>query len=89
VQELAIWKPLAAHIEEQVARGRPVLVELDYYFLPDTAGTAYRRLHWKSTAAWATSTTRATMKWRETTSSTCCGFAASPIQPFSPLTSSW
>jgi hypothetical protein len=51
VQELAIWKPLAAHIEEQVARGRPVLVELDSFFLPDTAGTAYRRVHWKSTAA--------------------------------------
>jgi hypothetical protein len=51
VQELAIWRPLAAHIEEQVERGRPVLVELDSYFLPDTAGTAYRRTHWKSTAA--------------------------------------
>jgi hypothetical protein len=51
VQELAIWRPLAAHIEEQVAGGRPVLVELDSYYLPDTSGTAYRRLHTKSTAA--------------------------------------
>ena len=51
VQELAIWRPLAAHVEEQVALGRPVLAELDSYFLPDTAGTAYRRAHWKSTAA--------------------------------------
>lgn len=51
VQELAIWRALAAHVEEQVERGRPVLVELDSYFLPDTAGTAYRRLHQKSTAA--------------------------------------
>ena len=32
-----------AHIEEQVGRGRPVLVELDSFYLPDTAGTAYQR----------------------------------------------
>lgn len=51
VQELAIWRPLVDHIEEQVAMGRPVLVELDSFFLPDTAGTAYRRDHVKSTVA--------------------------------------
>ena len=51
VQELAIWRPLVAHIEEQVGRGRPVLVELDSYFLPDTAGSAYKRAHVKSTVA--------------------------------------
>ncbi|MEJ2441234.1 MAG: DUF1839 family protein [Gammaproteobacteria bacterium] len=51
VQELAIWKPLITHIEEQVGMGRPVLVELDSYFLPDTAGTAYQREHVKSTVA--------------------------------------
>lgn len=51
VQELAIWRPLVDHIEEQVALGRPVLVELDSCFLPDTAGTAYRRDHVKSTVA--------------------------------------
>jgi hypothetical protein len=51
VQELAIWRPLAAHIEEQIDRGRPVLVELDSYFLPDTAGTAYKLAHTKSTVA--------------------------------------
>ncbi len=51
VQELAIWRPLAAHVEEQVGRGRPVLVELDSYYLPDTAGTAYRREHVKTTVA--------------------------------------
>jgi len=42
---------LALHIEEQLDRGRPVLVELDSYFLPDTAGTAYRLAHIKSTVA--------------------------------------
>jgi Domain of unknown function (DUF1839) len=51
VQELAIGGPLVNHIEEQVVRGRPVLVELDSFFLPDTAGTAYQREHVKSTVA--------------------------------------
>lgn len=51
VQELLIWRPLVTHIEEQVARGRPVLVELDSFYLPDAAGTAYKRAHVKSTVA--------------------------------------
>ena len=51
VQELAIWKPLVTHVEEQVKRGRPVLVELDSFYLPDTAGSAYRIAHVKSTVA--------------------------------------
>lgn len=51
VQELAIWKPLTKHIEEQVSLGRPVLVELDSFYLPDTAGMAYKMAHVKSTVA--------------------------------------
>lgn len=51
VQELAIWQPLTQHIYEQVSRGRPVLVELDSFYLPDTHGTAYGIDHVKSTAA--------------------------------------
>lgn len=51
VQELAVWQPLTRHIEEQVSLGKPVLVELDSYFLPDTAGTAYKLDHVKSTVA--------------------------------------
>lgn len=51
IQELAVWRPLVDHITEQVAVGRPVLVELDSYFLPDTAGSAYRLAHVKSTVA--------------------------------------
>jgi len=51
VQELAIWKPLTKHIEGQVAMGRPVLVELDSMYLPDTLGTAYKVAHVKSTVA--------------------------------------
>lgn len=51
VHELAIGRPLADHIEEQLERERPVLVELDSYFLPDTTGTAYQLAHVKSTVA--------------------------------------
>lgn len=51
VYELAVWRPLIEHIEEQVALGRPVLVELDSFFLPDTAGTAYKFDHVKSSVA--------------------------------------
>lgn len=51
VHELAVWQSLPDHLEEQVGRGRPVLVELDSFYLPDTEGTAYRREHTKSTVA--------------------------------------
>jgi hypothetical protein len=51
VQELAIWRPVAEHVAEQIALGRPVLVEVDSYYLPDTTGTAYQREHVKTTVA--------------------------------------
>lgn len=51
IHELAPWRPLVDHVEEQVAAGRPVLVELDSFFLPDTVGTAYQIAHVKSTVA--------------------------------------
>ena len=51
VQELAVWKPLIQHIEEQIKMGRPLLVELDSMYLPDTAGTAYKMAHVKTTVA--------------------------------------
>lgn len=51
VQELAIWKPVVKHVEEQVGMGRPVLIELDAFYLPDTAGTAYQLEHVKTTVA--------------------------------------
>jgi len=51
VQELAIWRSIPAQLEEQVALGRPVLIELDSFYLPDTAGTTYRRVHQKSGVA--------------------------------------
>lgn len=49
IQELAVWRTLVDHIEDLVGAGRPVLVELDSYFLPDTAGSAYKLAHVKST----------------------------------------
>ena len=49
IQELAISRPLAEHVVEQVEAGRAVLVEVDSWFLPDTAGTAYQLAHAKTT----------------------------------------
>ncbi|WP_040556964.1 DUF1839 family protein [Reinekea blandensis] len=51
LQELNPWNNLAEHIETQVSLGRPVLVELDSCYLPDTQGTTYRHEHVKSTVA--------------------------------------
>jgi hypothetical protein len=49
IQELAISRPLVAHVVEQVEAGRAVLVEVDSWYLPDTAGTAYQVAHAKTT----------------------------------------
>jgi hypothetical protein len=51
IQELNPWLTLAEHVESQVEAGRPVLVELDSFFLPDTHGSAYEIAHVKSTVA--------------------------------------
>lgn len=51
VQELALYDRVEAHAAVQVARGRPVLVEVDGYHLPDTRGTSYRAQHVKTTIA--------------------------------------
>ena len=48
VQELAIWRPVLDHVVEQVSQGRIVMVELDAFHLPDTAGTAYGITHQKT-----------------------------------------
>jgi hypothetical protein len=49
VQELNIWRRLLDNVVEQVAAGNPVLVEVDSWYLPDTAGSAYKRARTKST----------------------------------------
>ena len=49
IQELNVWSNLLDHVVEQVAAGNPVLVEVDSWYLPDTAGSAYKRSRTKST----------------------------------------
>lgn len=49
--ELAIYEPVQRHITRQMGRRRMCLVEVDSFFLPDTAGTSYRREHGKTTIA--------------------------------------
>lgn len=49
VQELNVWRPLAEHALEHLAAGKLVSTEADAWWLPDTAGTDYRRQHTKTT----------------------------------------
>jgi hypothetical protein len=49
VQELNVYRSLIEHVELQVGAGRLVSTEADAFYLPDTAGTDYRRAHTKTT----------------------------------------
>jgi hypothetical protein len=49
VAELNVWRPLEDHIDEQLAMGRLLTVEVDAYHLPDTAGVSYMTNHVKTT----------------------------------------
>ena len=51
VIELNVWRALEAHLDDQVARGRLPIVEVDAFHLPDTAGTTYHRVHGKTSIA--------------------------------------
>jgi Domain of unknown function (DUF1839) len=51
VKELTIWRSLIEHVQEQVLQRRLVLVEVDAFALPDTAGISYRTEHAKTTIA--------------------------------------
>ena len=51
VVELNVWRPLLAHLEEQIALDRPCIVEVDAFYLPDTAGSTYRTDHVKTSIA--------------------------------------
>jgi hypothetical protein len=51
VQELTVWRPLLEHAVEHLADGRLICMEVDSFWLPDTAGTDYRRNHVKTTIA--------------------------------------
>ncbi len=49
VHEMNPWRPVIDHVEEQLAMGRLLTVEVDSWYLPDTAGVSYRLDHVKST----------------------------------------
>jgi hypothetical protein len=51
VHELQPYRPLLSHAEEQLSRGRTLIVEVDAWWLPDTAATSYRREHVKTAIA--------------------------------------
>ncbi|UHC17985.1 DUF1839 family protein [Methylobacterium currus] len=51
ILELALYEDLERHCLVQTARGLPVLVEVDAFYLPDTAGTTYGREAAKTTVA--------------------------------------
>jgi hypothetical protein len=50
VQELALYESIEAQAMAQLRRGRPVLVEVDAFWLPDAAD-AYRKAHVKTSVA--------------------------------------
>ncbi|GJD60507.1 DUF1839 family protein [Methylobacterium frigidaeris] len=51
ILELALYENLESHAQVQAVRGLPVLVEVDAFYLPDTAGTTYGREASKTTIA--------------------------------------
>jgi hypothetical protein len=51
VHEMLPYRSLPEHIEEQLGQGRTLLLEIDAWYLPDTAATSYRREHLKTTVA--------------------------------------
>jgi hypothetical protein len=48
IHEMQPYRPLPAQIAEQLAHGRTVAVEVDSWYLPDTAATSYRSEHVKT-----------------------------------------
>ena len=46
---LSAWRPLAEHAIEHLGAGRPLRVDVDAFWLPDTEGTTYRQDHSKTT----------------------------------------
>jgi Domain of unknown function (DUF1839) len=51
IHEMQPYRPLPVQIAEQLEAGRTIIVELDSFYLPDTAGTSYRYGHAKSSVA--------------------------------------
>jgi Domain of unknown function (DUF1839) len=51
IHEMQPYRPLPEQIAEQLERGRTIIVELDSWYLPDTAATSYRAQHVKTSVA--------------------------------------
>jgi hypothetical protein len=51
IHEMQPYRPLPEQIAEQLRIGRTIIVELDSWYLPDTASTSYRSEHVKSSIA--------------------------------------
>jgi hypothetical protein len=51
IHEMQPYRPLPEQIADQIAQGRTIIVELDSWYLPDTAATSYRREHVKTSVA--------------------------------------
>ena len=91
VAELNVWRPVVDHIAEQLGFGRLLTVDVDAWYLPDTAGVTYRVEHQKTTIApqmldvaaggSGTSTTPGTSSSRGTTSTGFCALVPTPTRP--------
>jgi len=51
IHEMQPYRSLPLQIAEQIELGRTIIVELDSFHLPDTAGTSYRSEHVKTSVA--------------------------------------
>ncbi|MCT2249608.1 DUF1839 family protein [Kocuria rhizophila] len=48
VGEYDTWRPLGEHLQRAMSRGDALVVEVDAFHLPDTAGVSYRAAHTKT-----------------------------------------
>jgi Domain of unknown function (DUF1839) len=48
VAEYMIWRSMEEHLAEQAHLGRFLIIEIDSWFLPDTAGVSYQKAHAKT-----------------------------------------
>jgi hypothetical protein len=51
IHEMQPYRALPGQIAAQISEGRTIIVELDSWFLPDTAATSYRQQHVKTSVA--------------------------------------
>jgi hypothetical protein len=51
VHEMQLYRPIVDHLVDLLAAGRSMIVEVDSYHLPDTAGNSYRSEHAKTAIA--------------------------------------